>query len=66
MSQTREERMLKHYRSLMKRYGHNGDSETRTDEEVAKDINDGVWLVMARTWNMPVRQVKDFMRELRS
>lgn len=66
MSQTREDRMLRHYRSLMRVPSSNGDSETRTKEEVAKDINDRVWLVMARTWRMPVRQVKDLIRELRS
>ena len=64
--QTREDRVLRHYRSLMKKYGSDGDSETRTEEEVAKDINDRVWLVMARTWKMPVRSVKNLIRELRS
>ena len=66
MSQTREERILKHYRSLMRVPASNGDSETRTEEEVAKDINDRVWLPMARTWKMPVRSIKNLVRELRS
>lgn len=63
--QTRDERMLKQYRSLMRGPSSDGDSETREPKEVAKDINDRVWLVMARTWKMPVRQVKNLIRELR-
>ena len=65
MPQTREDRMFKHYQSLMKTYGHSDYADGAYPEERAKRINDNVWLFMARRWKMPVRQVKDIIQEYR-
>lgn len=49
MSQTREDRMWRHYKSLRK-----------TAAQQGFDPN-WKWLQLARTWQMPVRQVKDII-----
>lgn len=66
MSQTREERIYKHYRTLIRRYGSRGDADDLTKEERAVVINHNVWLPMAHTWKMPVRSIKNLLIEYRA
>lgn len=51
MSQTRENRMLRHYRALKK------------STDYRRESVGSVWMQLARTWRMPIREVKDIIRD---